>query len=73
MANVYPGKIGVVEITLPAEEQLIRLNPNQKFLTLVYTCTRIIRVKSNLNERRRCLVEIYMNTIDGENSSYHIR
>ena len=67
MANVIPpGKIGVVEITLPAEEQLIRLNPNQKFFNVGVYLHPIIRVKSNLNERRRCLVEIYMNTIDGE-------
>ena len=66
MANVIPpGKIGVTEITLPAEEQLIRLNPNQKWFNVGIYLHPTIHIKSNLDERRRCLVEIYMNTIDG--------
>ncbi len=59
------GKIGVTKLTLPASEQTILLNPNEKDFHKYTYLHPTAYIKSNLNERRRCLIEFSMDRVDG--------
>ena len=66
MAITIPrGKIGVTEVSLPENERTILLNPNDMSYSTDIYIHPTAHIKSNLDERRRCLIEFHLDRADG--------